>query len=745
MKEKFKFYRQLDYMDCGPACLKMIAAFYGREYSLDFLREISGISKKGVSFLGLSEAAERIGLKTEGVKLTRDQLVREVGFPCVIHWNNKHFVVLYAVRTGRKGLFGKRTVKFRIGDPSHGLIYVEERFFMNSWLMKDSRGVALLVEPRPDFLTCNNGLQQSYSGGFRFLLSYVRPYRKYIVQILLGMLLSSMLSLALPLLTQGLVDEGIKKQDVPFVYLILISQLLLFIGSAIIDMTRNWILLQINIRVSVRIISNFLTKLMRLHLRYFESKNLGDITQRINDHEKIEQFLTGTTLGTIFSLINIVVFSLVLAYYNLTILFVFLVGSALAAWWILLFLRKRKLLNYARFQYMKDNQNKILELVSGMSEIKLNNCERAKRWDWERVQAKLFKISARSLVLEQTQSIGFNILSQIKNIVISCLAALLVIHGKITLGMMLSISYIVGQMNGPLIQLIEFIRSVQDARISFDRLSEIHSRPDEEEPDGISLPEDAVPENKRGISLQNVTFQYGGRTSPKVLKNIDVFIPEGKVTAIVGSSGSGKTTLLKLLLKFYTPQEGNVCVNGIDLESLSAAEWRKLCGSVMQDGYLFSDTIAGNVIMDTEEEVADPLRLEHALKVANIKDFIDGLSARALTYIGTSGVNLSGGQRQRIFIARAVYKDPKYIFFDEATSELDSNNEKTIMKNLDNFFQGRTVLVIAHRLSTVKNADQIIVMENGEIVETGTHLELTLKKGRYYELVKNQLDLEMQA
>ncbi|HEX3934206.1 MAG TPA: cysteine peptidase family C39 domain-containing protein, partial [Puia sp.] len=616
MKEKFRFYRQLDYMDCGPACLKMVAAFYGREYSLDYLREISGISKKGVSFLGLSEAAEKIGLKTEGVKLTRDQLIREVTFPCVIHWNNKHFIVLYAVKTKRKGLFGKRTVIFRIGDPAHGLIYVEESFFMSSWLMKDSRGVALLVEPRPDFLTCNNGGQQAYNGGFRFLLSYIRPYRKYIVQILLGMLLSSLLSLALPLLTQGLVDEGIRKQDVPFVYLILISQLLLFVGSAVIDMTRNWILLQINIRVSVRIISNFLTKLMRLHLRYFESKNLGDITQRINDHEKIEQFLTGTTLGTIFSLINIVVFSAVLAYYNLTILVVFLTGSGLSAWWILLFLKKRRLLNYARFQYMRENQNKILELVSGMSEIKLNNCERSKRWDWERVQAKLFKISARSLVLEQTQSIGFNILSQIKNIVISFLAALAVIHGKITLGMMLSISYIVGQMNGPLIQLIEFIRSVQDARISFDRLSEIHRRPDEEVPDGIALPEDPVPEASRGIVLQNVTFQYGGRTSPKVLKNIDLFIPEGKVTAIVGSSGSGKTTLLKLLLKFYTPQEGSIHVNGIDLEDLSTAEWRKLCGSVMQDGYLFSDTIAGNVIMDTAEEAADPLKLEHALKVA---------------------------------------------------------------------------------------------------------------------------------
>ncbi|MFC0186445.1 peptidase domain-containing ABC transporter [Pseudarcicella hirudinis] len=634
---------------------------------------------------------------------------------------------------------------------------------MKCWVSTTGdKGIALLVEPTNEFYQ-NHEEQKDEKLGFKFLFEYLAPYRKYLAQLLISMLFSSLLALVFPFLTQSLVDYGIHRQDFGFIHLILFSQLLLFLGGMGVDMIRNWILLHINTRMSVSIISNFLVKLMKLPINFFESKNVGDITQRINDHHRIETFLTGSTLQTFFSLVNLLIFSVVLGLYSSSLLLIFSIGSAISIVWVLIFLNQRKNLDYRRFQQMRENQNSLYELITGMQEIKLNNCEKARRWEWERIQAKLFKINIKSLALEQYQEIGSTFTTQLKNILISYASAMAVMNHEITLGVMLSISYIVGQMNGPLSQLIKFMRSIQDAKISLDRLGEIHNRPNEELDEDTDSMLSTLPfhtdfdeqEVKRaniflsssqkieekGITLRNVSFRYGVPQSALVLKNINLHIPKGKVTAIVGASGSGKTTLLKLLLKFYNPIDGELLVDGISMGEISAKAWRKKCGTVMQDGYIFSDTIARNIAVDGER--IEEERMMNAIHVANISDYIKKLPLGFTTKIGNAGAGLSGGQRQRIFIARAVYKNPSYLFFDEATSALDANNERIIMRNMDDFFEGKTVVVIAHRLSTVKNADQIVVLENGEVKEIGTHTSLTsAKRGVYYELVKNQLELE---
>ncbi len=768
MGNRHKFFRQLDYMDCGPTCLKMVAASYGKEYSLDFLRANAYITRQGVSLLGISDAAERIGFKTLKAKLTYQQLVEQAPLPCILHWNQEHFVVLYAVKkSGLPNWFPgqkKATEQLVIGDPGHALVTVDKETFMKCWASTgDQKGVCLLLEPTPEFYQLKEETAQRTTG-FRFLFQYLTPYRRYVTQVLIGMGIGSVVSMVFPFLTQSLVDYGIHRHNIDFIHLILLSQLLLFAGNIAVDLIRNWILLHISTRVSVSIISSFLVKLMKLPISFFESKNIGDISQRIQDHHRIETFLTSATLNTLFSVVNLIVFSVVLSLYSPKLLGIFAIGSLISIVWITIFLNQRKDLDYRRFQRMRENQNNIYELITGMQEIKLNNCEKARRWEWERIQAKLFKINIKSLALEQSQEVGSSFVTQLKNILISYVAALLVIDNQITLGVMLSISYIIGQMNGPLSQLMNFIRSIQDAKISLDRLGEIHNKPDEEldEERLLGRPMDlfAAPadqpavyfdddrmqnahqeafQRERGITLHNVAFRYGGPNSSLVLKNLNLHIPEGKVTAIVGSSGSGKTTLLKLLLKFYVPSEGEISVNGTNLLDVSAGEWRKNCGTVMQDGYIFSDTIARNIAVDGNK--IDEDRLWDAVRVANLHDYIRKIPLGFTTRIGNSGAGLSGGQRQRIFIARSVYKNPFYLFFDEATSALDANNERIIMENLNTFFQGRTVVVIAHRLSTVKNADQIVVLENGEVKEVGTHAQLAEKRGYYFELVKNQLEL----
>jgi ATP-binding cassette subfamily B protein len=743
---QFKFYRQHDAMDCGPTCLKMVARHYGRTLDLEYLRGICYLNSEGVSILSVSEAAEQIGLKTLMLKTTYEYLVENVPLPCILHWNQSHFIIL--LETHQTGLLGRlrgEPERITIADPSHGVVTIDRATFMRGWASSaDHKGVLLAVEPSRHFYVAEAPAE--HTQGVAFLGRYIKPYYGYLLQLLLGMTLGSLISLAFPFLTQSLVDFGITRQNEGFIVLILLAQLLLLLGQLMVSVVRNWILLHMNTRISISIISDFLLKLMRLPVRFFDSKSIGDITQRISDHHRIEVFLTGNSINTLFSLVNLLVFSVVLGFYSLPILGLFVAGSLLMLGWALLFMRRRSHLDYLRFQGQRDTQDSLFEIIHGMQEIKLNHSESYRRWEWEKVQVKLFRLNNRSLALDQAQDLGSFFFNQVKNVVITYLAARLVIQHQLTLGMMLSISYIIGQMNGPLDQLLSFVKIAQDAKLSLDRLREIHGRPDEEgDPvtDEQSAHEVLLADHKTcrpgDIVLENVSFRFEGPSSPLVLDDVSLVIPEGKVTAIVGTSGSGKTTLLKLLLKFYPPNGGHIAIGDTDFASISPRWWRRQVGTVLQEGYVFSDTIARNIAMNSDE--IDAARMHYAVRVANIGEYVKSLPLRFTTKIGRSGNGLSGGQKQRLLIARAVYKDPRYLFFDEATSALDANNESVIMRNLTEFFHGRTVVVVAHRLSTVRHADQIVVLEKGQVVETGSHEELVLRRGRYFDLVRNQLEL----
>jgi ATP-binding cassette subfamily B protein len=743
---QFKFYRQHDAMDCGPTCLKMVARHYGRTLDLEYLRSICYLNSEGVSLLSVSEAAEQIGLKTLMLKTNFQYLVDNVPLPCILHWNQNHFVVLLEVEpAGPLGRLRGQQERITIGDPGHGIVTIDRAAFMRGWASSaDQKGVLLAVEPSRAFHAAE--VPAEHSQGFGFLHGYVRPYYRYLLQLLLGMTLGSLISLAFPFLTQALVDFGINRQNVSFVVMLLAAQLLLLLGQLAVGVVRNWILLHMNTRISISIISDFLLKLMRLPIRFFDSKSVGDITQRISDHHRIETFLTGNSINTVFSVVNLVVFSVVLGLYSLPILGLFLAGSLLMMGWALLFLKRRRQLDYIRFQGQRETQDSLFEIIHGMQEIKLNHSESYRRWEWEKVQVKLFRLNNRSLALDQAQDMGAFFFNQAKNIIITYVAARQVIDHQLTLGMMLSISYIIGQMNSPLDQLLTFVKVMQEAKLSLDRLREIHGRPDEEGPtvsDEQSADEALLADQKTcrpgDIVLDNVSFRFEGPSSPLVLNNLSLVIPEGKVTAIVGASGSGKSTLLKLLLKFYPPNAGHISIGDVDFASLSPRWWRRQVGTVLQEGYIFSDTIARNIAMNSDE--IDPARVSYAVQVANIGEFVKNLPLRYTTKIGRSGNGLSGGQKQRLLIARAVYKDPRYLFFDEATSALDANNERVIMHNLHEFFRGRTVVVVAHRLSTVRSADQIVVLDQGRVAEIGSHEELVRTRGRYYELVRNQLEL----
>lgn len=746
LNTRFPFQFQLDAMDCGPACLKMIAGYYGKEFSLEYLREMSYITRDGVSLLSISDAAENLGFRTLMVQLSYEKLIKDCPLPCIIHWDQNHFVVLYDVKHKRNfigRIFGKqKTELLCLADPSHDLIKLDKNSFQKSWLSSnDQKGIALFLEPTAEFYEKEN--IEEKKKGISYIFHYLRPYKKLLLQIMIGMLAVSMISLVFPFLTQALVDYGIGYKDLNFVFMILISQLFLFFGETVIELLRSWILLHMNTRISLNIVSDFLMKLMRLPIRFFDSKAVGDVTQRIVDHHRIETFLTGVSVDSFFSVISIFIYTIILGIYSKTILLVFLLLSSIGVMWIFLFQKRRKRLDYKRFQRNKETQDKLYELVNGMQEIKLNGSETHKRWQWEHLQIKLFKLNINGLALEQYQKVGFLFFTQLKNILITYISCRAVIQGHISLGAMLSISFIVGQTNSPLERLIAFFRAAQDAKISMERLQEVHKKRDEEV---AGVDSDLLPSfHKKGspltgdIHIDNISFQYEGPNSPYVLKDVDLLIPKGKITAVVGASGSGKTTLIKLLLNFYNPAEGKIMVGDSNLNNLSPKWWRKQCGTVMQDGYLFADTIANNIAADGRE--IDHKRLENAIFIANLKEFIDSLPMGSATKIGMSGAGLSGGQQQRILIARAVYKNPQYIFFDEATSSLDANNEKIIMENLNLFFKNKTVLIIAHRLSTVKNADKIIVLDKGGIVETGNHEMLARIKGHYYTLVKNQLEL----
>lgn len=724
----FPFYKQLDVMDCGPACLRMIAKFYGKSFSLQTLRERSFISRDGVSLLGISDAAESIGMRTIGVRISYDQFTKEAPLPCIVHWKQRHFIVVYKIKKNR----------IYVADPATGRISYTREEFIKYWISTSQDGVdqglCLFVEPTPDFYKQEE--ERTEKNNFKFLFSYLRNYKKFLTQLVLGLIIGSIIQLIFPFLTQQVVDFGINNQDIGFIYLILIAQFALFISRMSVDFIRGWILLHLGTRVNISLISDFLIKLMKLPIAFFDAKMTGDLIQRIRDHTRIEIFMTSSTLNILFSLINLVIFGIVLAIYSIKIFWIFLVGSALYILWVYLFMKKRRELDYWRFKQLSINQNNLIQLFTGMQEIKLNNIEKQKRWEWEAIQAKLFRVNVRSLSLTQYQQAGATFINEAKNILITIIAATSVIYGDMTLGMMLAVQYIIGQLNSPLDQMIGFFHRTQDAKMSLERLGEVHQKKDEEVTDEEKIR--ILPENRK-ISVNRLSFQYEGPHSPFVLQNIDLEIPESEVTAVVGVSGSGKTTLIKLLLGFYPPTKGEIKIGDIYLRNFSNRIWRDKCGVVMQDGFVFSDTIAKNIAMG--DEAVSTEKLIHAVRVANIHEFIESLPLGYNTKIGANGHGLSEGQKQRILIARAVYKNPEFLFFDEATNALDANNEKVIMDNLQEFFTGKTVIVVAHRLSTVKNADQIVVLEKGEIVERGTHDELTKLKGAYYNLVKNQLEL----
>lgn len=724
-------------MDCGPTCIRIIAAHYGRDVSLPRLRDLSKTTREGSSLLGLSSAAESLGFHTAGIKLTWEQLRDEMPLPCIAHWNQNHFIVIYKIAKKR----GERYVY--VSDPAVGLLKYTEEQFLKSWLEikgekgQNDQGILLLVETTPRFYEQRDGEEKK---GDRFtlarLVGYLRPHRRSLVQLVLAMIAGSLLSLILPFITQGVVDQGVALGRLDFVKTMLIAQLLIVFGQLANELIRSWLMLHITARVSISLISDFLSKLMRLPIAFFDTKMTGDIMQRIQDHGRIQSFLTNSLISIVIAAVLLLLYGSILGGYNLTILLVFLVGSMVYAGWILLFLRWRKQLDYKRFQESANNQGNIVQLIGGMQDIKLNNCEKQKRWEWERIQARLFKISISGLTLSQTQQIGGTFIDQAKNIFISYLAAKGVIDGNMTLGMMTALTYIIGQLNAPVSQFISFVRESQDANISMERLGEIHNREDEE-PIGKEKVRD-IP-GDADLEFRNVTFQYEGPLSPKVLAGISLKVPHGKVTAIVGASGSGKTTMLKMMLGFYAPAEGVVTLGGNELANYSESAWRAQCGCVMQEGYIFSNSIAENIALC--DDTPDMARVRRAADVANIKDWIEHLPLGYNTKIGADGHGLSTGQKQRILIARAAYKNSPYLFFDEATNSLDANNEKVIMENLDRLFEDKTVVIVAHRLSTVKNADNIIVLDSGHIVEEGTHAELTAKKGYYYELVRNQLEL----
>lgn len=727
---KFPSLTQLDAMDCGPTCLRMVAKFYGRSYSLQSLRERCHITREGVSLLGISDAAESIGFRTTGVKITWEQLRDEMPMPCIVHWNQRHFVVVYGVIKRRKG-----TV-VRVADPASGLLEYRFEDFLKSWLQSEdkSEGIALILEPTPQFYQEEGEEKKKY--GFGYVFQYLRPYRSYIIQILLAMLTASIISLILPFITQSIVDTGIGTGNISFVVMLLIAQLFLVLGYMANNLIRRWLMLHTASRVSISLISDFLCKLMRLPIAFFDSKMVGDIMQRIEDYNRIQAFLTGSLLSMAIAAVSFLIYNAIMASYNAVIFLVLFMGSALYFAWVLLFMKRRKKLDYMRFQQASANQTTIVQLIGGIQDIKLNNCEKQKRWDWERIQAKLFKVSIKSLSLGQAQEVGSTFIDQTKNILVSFIAAKSVIDGNMTLGMMMALQYIMGQINAPISQFISFVQAAQDASISLERLGEIHEMRDEEPEDEDRLKD--IPHDA-DIQFEDVVFQYEGPHSPKVLDGITLRIPAGKVTAIVGASGSGKTTMLKMMLGFYQPVSGKLMLNGTPLALYNQNAWRSRCSCVMQEGFIFSDTITSNIAINGDDP--DMKKLRYATSVANIGNWIQSLPFGYNTRIGADGKGLSTGQKQRILIARAVYKDADYLFLDEATNALDANNEHTIIEELGKYFKEKTVVIVAHRLSTVKSADNIIVLDNGTISEQGSHDQLVSLHGSYYNLVKNQLEL----
>ncbi len=729
----FPFCRQHDAMQCGIACLKMVCRYYGKEQSLEFLSKLCSASRAGVTLLGISEAAESLGFRTLCGKPTVEQLY-DAPLPAILHWNQNHFVVLYKVRR-RKG-----SNRYYIADPGRDLLTYDESEFADNWaaiksLGDHDRGIALFLQPMPQFYQSGQR-HKAEKRSFKFLFGYLKQYRRYFGQIALGLLLGSIIQLIFPFLTQAIVDVGILHRNIGFIYLILLAQLMLTFSRTAVDFIRRWILLHISIRINISLISDFFIKLLRLPMAFFDTKLTGDIMQRMADHRRVESFLTGQTLSILFSIVNFIIFGIVLLCYNSLIFFIFLLCSSIYCIWITLFLKRRKQLDYLYFEKQAANNNKTLQFITGMQEIKLQDCEQRRRWEWEDSQADLFDANMKNLKLQQTQEAGSIFINETKNIIITILSATAVIDGNMTLGMMLAVQYIIGQLNSPIEQLLNFIYSLQDVSISLERINEIHEMDNEENNAGALT---RFIGSERDIHLDNIVFRYDRHVEPNIIDHISATIPAGKVTAIVGTSGSGKTTLIKLILGYYPLLGGNIRIGSGNLTDYNLKWWRRQCGVVMQDGFIFSESIARNIAVNDED--IDRRRLQFAARTANIETYIESLPLKYNTIIGQDGIGLSQGQRQRILIARAIYKDPPFILLDEATNALDANNERAIVENLQKFYNGKTVIVVAHRLSTVKHADNILVIEKGRIIESGTHDTLISGQGAYYNLVKNQLEL----
>ena len=724
----FPFVRQYDTMDCGPACLSMIAAWYGKRISLETIRNKAFLTRDGVSFLGLKQAAENLKLKATGVKIPFSRLTAMNFFPCIVHWNQNHFVVIYSIKRGM----------VRVADPAIGLLKMTEDEFVKGWCNgqegENKAGMALLIEPAEGFEEIPD--DKKAIKPFPFFISYIKPYRKTLALLLAGLLAGSLIQLVFPFLTQALIDRGIKNRDLHLIYLLLSGQLALVAGRLAIEFSRGWWLLHLGSKVNIRIVSDFLSKLMKLPIAYFDTKMNGDIMQRIDDNSRIEAYLTSSSLSLLFSLFNIIIFGVVLGFYSITVLSVFIAGTVLVFIYLLLFMPSRQVLDNVRFRQMSKINGKLIDIVNGMQEIKIAGNEDSNRKEWETFQNDLYRTRLKGLKLSQYQSAGGTLIHESVNVLITVISAKAVIDGTMTLGMMLAAQFIIGQLNGPVSQLVNFMRSTQDAGISLERLAEVHQMDDEEMKD--TGKKKIIPEDT-SVEIRNISFQYEGPDSPFILKDISLSVPGGQITAIVGESGSGKTTLLKLLMGFYSPVQGEITIGGYPLQSLRTEDLRRSIGVVMQEGYIFPDTILENIAPGISNP--DPHLLREAITMANLEDIISSLPLGLKTKVGAGGHGLSQGQKQRILIARVVYKQPSVVILDEATSSLDANNEKVIVENLGSFFRGKTVVVVAHRLSTVKNADKIIVLDSGRIAESGSHSDLVKRGGKYFSLVKNQLEL----
>ncbi|MCQ2268555.1 MAG: peptidase domain-containing ABC transporter [Bacteroidaceae bacterium] len=723
----FPFVPQHDSMQCGIACLNMVCRYYGRRYSMSTLSRYCHATKEGVSLLGISQAAESLGMETMGLKVTLSELSK-LQPPCILHWNQNHFVVFYG-----KSSRGR----FRIADPGKGKLTYNEEEMIHYWLggLASATGIAMILKPTKYFYE-HRDRETMESHSFLFLFDRFLHYKKEFAYILFCSSVASGLQLVLPFLTQAIVDKGITHHNLSIIYIILLGQLCLTIGKTAADFTRNHVVLHVGLKIDITLVSDFFIKLLLLPMYFFDVKLLGDLQQRIRDHDRVKSFLTNQLLSAVFSSISFIVFGVVLLKYSQIIFAVFLTGTLLYGIWLMLLLKKRRTLDLLNFEQLAENNNKTYQFLTSMQEIKLQGCENRRRLEWVNIQENLYKISMRMLSLQQKQEAGSILINESKNIVTTVIAAAAVIHGEMTLGMMLAIQYIIGQLNSPVSLLVQFIYSLQDVQISLERINEIKNMEEED------INSDAYVEygaDCHDIVVKNVHFKYDPHSPIEILKGVSLTIPHNRMTAIVGASGSGKTTLLKLLLGYYPTNKGDIILAGCNLQDYKMKWWRSRCGVVMQDGIIFSESIARNIAVDDGE--IDTTRLKKSAQIACIDEFVQTLPLKYETKVGKDGMGLSKGQQQRVLIARAVYKNPDFIILDEATNSLDANNEQTIVDNLSEYYKGRTVIIIAHRLSTVRYADKIVVMESGKIVEIGTHESLIKQKGYYHKLVRNQLDI----